>query len=162
MACPQSPLRASDPLMWGVGTPQRKPHISFPAATMAEQEEGTRADQEGLISVRDGLQAGGGDSTAPAWQGHKCREPWLVPAGPSGLQVGVCAGVRQVKQGDFEPSSSNSNGLGVLLCEGVCASAGASASGAAVADSDSLPSSRIIVLALAGSKLPFLGAAAPG
>lgn len=45
---------------------------------------------------------------------------------------------------------------GCLFCEGLCAGAGAGAVGAAVADSDSLPSSRTRLLALAALKLLFL------
>lgn len=44
VAHPQSPLSASDPLMWGMETPWYKLRISSPADTTAEQEKRARAD----------------------------------------------------------------------------------------------------------------------
>lgn len=81
-----------------------------------------------------------------------------MPVGLGATWAGVCAGVRQVKQGEFKTIRLQQqpllrNVLGVLLCMALSACAGAQ--GSAVTSSDSLPSSHTRPVALAGSKLPF-------
>lgn len=149
---PQSPVNASDLLMWGVGPPQCRPCVSFPATG------GRGQGRPGLASIQSGLRAGGGDMAGPAWQGHKCLEPWLVPLDLAATWAGVCAGVRQVKQGEFKTIQLQQqrllrNMLGLLICMRLSACAGAH--GSAVTSSDSVPSSPTRPVALAGSKLPF-------
>lgn len=85
---PQSPLNASDLLMWGVGPPQCKPCISSPASG------GRGQGRPGLASMQGGLQDGSGELAGPAWQGHECLECWLVPVALCATWAGICAGVR--------------------------------------------------------------------
>lgn len=149
---PQSPLNASDLLMWGVRPPQCTPCISSSAT------RGRGQGRPGLASIQCGLQDSSGDLAGPAWQGHECLEPWLVPVGAGAKWSGVCAGVRQVEQGEFKIVQLQQqpllrNVLGILLCMGLRACAGAQ--GSAVTSSCSLPSSHTRPVALAGSKLPF-------
>lgn len=149
---PQSPLNASDLQMWGVGPPQCTPCISSPATGGGGQD---------LLPSRVGFRLALGSLAGSAWQGHGCWEPWLcqwVWVLPG--QVFVQGEARRVQTVQLQQQPLLRNVLGVLLCMGFSECAGAQ--GSAVTSSDSLLSPHTSPVALAGSKLPFRGAAVLG
>lgn len=153
------PLQCSDPQMWGVETPQCQP--VFPPLWCRQQSRRKGLGQ----SKRDSpLAPGLSSGWVPGLQQHQPGRDTSAGT-PVGTSVSVwCASgclcwCETVEPGRLNPPAPTAEKwAGWLLCEGLCAGAGAGASarGAAVADSDSLPSSHTRLLAQAGSKLLFL------
>lgn len=113
----------------------------LPCSHQAEQEERARAARGGLLQS--------------IWQGHECWEPRLVPVGRCRCQ---CEMDETGRPGWLQQQPLPRNGLWVLLCNGAVL---VLLLGSCCGQQRCSAIISIILLALVGSKLPFLGSTMP-